>query len=204
MSYPTKFHHLSVKAVLYYVRLKTHSGSNLFDSQHNYLESAVVEETSTAHLQIEKFAAENPEKGLEENLETEHKKLPPKSLSSVLSKIVSDELLLAASCRGITLDQWMIVPDALHALIFVQEDRPDSDITSGKPRLLNAFVAGFKAATAKRINLIRNQPGSPVWQRSYQEQRVEDEFMLARLRKKINTADNTADNIVESSQPTGR
>lgn len=181
------------------MRLKTHSGSNLFDSQNNYLESAAVEETSTAHSQIEKVAVKKPEKGLEENLETEPEKLLPKSLSSVLSKIVSDELLLAASCRGITLGQWVIVPDALHALILVQEDRPDFDITSRKPRLLNAFVAGFKAATAKRINLIRNQPGSPVWQRSYQEQRVEDEFMLARLRKKMNTADN----IVESSQPTG-
>ena len=196
MSYPTKFHHLPVKAALYYVRLKTHSGSNLFDSQNNYLESnylesAAVEETSTAHSQIEKVAVKN--------LETEPEKLLPKSLSSVLSKIVSDELLLAASCRGITLDQWVIVPEALHALILVQEDRPDFDISSRKPRLLNAFVAGFKAATAKRINLIRNQPGSPVWQRSYQEQRVEDEFMLARLRKKMNTADN----IVESSQPTG-
>jgi len=196
LSYPTKFHHLPVKAALYYVRLKTHSGSNLFDSQNNYLESnylesAAVEETSTAHSQIEKVAVKN--------LETEPEKLLPKSLSSVLSKIVSDELLLAASCRGITLDQWVIVPEALHALILVQEDRPDFDISSRKPRLLNAFVAGFKAATAKRINLIRNQPGSPVWQRSYQEQRVEDEFMLARLRKKMNTADN----IVESSQPTG-
>lgn len=186
------------------MRIKTHSGSHLFDSQdnyleRNYLESAVGEETSTAHLQIEKVAVKNLEKTFEKTLGTEHKKLLPKSFPSALSKIVSDELLLAASCRGITLDQWAIVPDALQALIFVQEDRPDFAITSRKPRLLNAFVASFKAATAKRINLIRNQPGSPVWQRSYQEQRVEDEFMLARLRKKINTADN----IVESSQPTG-
>ena len=36
---------------------------------------------------------------------------------------------------------------------------------------------------------MRNQPGSSVWHRSYQEQRVEDELMLARLRKKLNESE---------------
>ncbi|NJM96634.1 MAG: hypothetical protein HC800_05025 [Phormidesmis sp. RL_2_1] len=102
---------------------------------------------------------------------------------------MADELLLAANHPGIALDQWVIVPDALHALVFIRESRPDLEVKTGKPRLLNAFIASFKAATAKRINLIRNQPGSPVWQRSYREQRVEDEFMLARLRKRISSAE---------------
>ncbi len=163
------------------MRIKTYNSSKLFDSQNNCLKSTVVEKSEIAYLQAEKPASEA--------VEPARKKSSPQSFSSVFSKIVADELLIAASGRGITLDQWLIVPDALHALIFVQEDRPDFDITSGKPRLLNAFVAGFKAATAKRINLVRNQLGSPVWQRSYQEQQVEDDFMLARLRKRMNAAD---------------
>lgn len=110
--------------------------------------------------------------------------------TSPLAKIAADELLLSAgNYQGIALDQWAIVPDALHALIFIRENRPDPDSKSGKPRLLTSFVASFKAATAKRINLLRNQPGSPVWQRSYNEQRIEDELMLSRLRKRISDVD---------------
>ncbi len=103
-----------------------------------------------------------------------------------LAKIVEEELIQASkNHRDITLDQWVIEPDALHALTFVEEDRLSAE-SKGKPRSLTSFVAELKAATAKRINLMRNQPGSSVWQRSYDEQRVEDEMMLARLRKKLN------------------
>ncbi|MEL7350926.1 MAG: hypothetical protein AAF171_27070 [Cyanobacteria bacterium P01_A01_bin.116] len=109
--------------------------------------------------------------------------------STSAAQIVADELLLAAGDRGITLDQWVIVPDAIHALVFIRENRPDPEASVGKPRLLTSFIASFKAATAKRINLIRNQPGSPVWQRSYNEQHVEDEYMLSRLRARISSAD---------------
>ena len=110
-----------------------------------------------------------------------------------LTQVVADELKLAAKGSRVTLDQWFIFPDALHALIFLHESRRDRitstpntrNITPGKPRHLTSFVAGLKAATAKRINLLRNQPGSPVWQRSYKEQLIEDDAMLSRLKKSI-------------------
>lgn len=113
--------------------------------------------------------------------------------SSVLvsshAKIVADELLLsAADYPGITLDQWVVVPDALYALVFLQDQR-GLGIKVGKPQLLTAFIAGFKTVTAKRINLVRNQPGSPVWQRSYTEQRIEDELMLSRLRQRLSNTE---------------
>jgi len=106
-----------------------------------------------------------------------------------LAKVVADELLQASNLhRGVKLDQWIIEPNSLHALISVEEDRLNADV-KGKPRSLTSFVAALKAATAKRINLMRNQPGSSVWQRSYNEQRIEDEMMLARLRKKLNESE---------------
>ena len=40
----------------------------------------------------------------------------------------------------------------------------------------------FKAAAAKRINLVRGEPGAPVWQRGYQEQRIDDPKTLERIR----------------------
>ncbi|MEM9266406.1 MAG: hypothetical protein AAGA46_12845, partial [Cyanobacteria bacterium P01_F01_bin.13] len=45
-----------------------------------------------------------------------------------------------------------------------------------------SFVAAFKAAAAKRINLVRGVPGAPVWQRGYQEQRINDPQTLTRIR----------------------
>ena len=110
-------------------------------------------------------------------------------ISGATSQIVAEELLQAAQHhRGVSLEQWVLESNALHALVSLQEERPSQE-GKGKPRSLTTFVAALKAATAKRINLVRNQPGSSVWHRSYQEQRVEDEIMLARLRKKLNDSD---------------
>ena len=108
---------------------------------------------------------------------------------ATLAKIVADELShTAIHHRGVSLEQWMLEPDALHAIVRLQENRPSQE-TSGKPRLLTSFVAELKAATAKRINLTRNQPGSAVWRRSYKEQRIEDEMMLARLSERLKASD---------------
>lgn len=92
------------------------------------------------------------------------------------------------SHRGVTVEQWVIEPESLHALVSLTEEGP-RQAQKGKPRSLTSFVAALKAATAKRINLVRNEPGSSVWQRGYQEQRVEDDIMLARLRKKLDESD---------------
>ncbi|MEL6602850.1 MAG: hypothetical protein AAFP20_06445 [Cyanobacteria bacterium J06614_10] len=111
------------------------------------------------------------------------------SLPVSFASIVAEELLQATlRHRGVQLDQWVIEPNSLHALVSLHEIRPQQE-TKGKPRLLTAFVAELKAATAKRINLMRNQPGSPVWQRSYKEQLVEDDMMLFRLQKKLSESD---------------
>lgn len=106
-------------------------------------------------------------------------------LASSPAQIAADELLLAADHPEITVKQWVVLPDALHAFILLQAYGPDLHKGRGKPRLLTSFVARFKAATAKRINLWRNQPGSPVWQPSYQEQLIENERVLRQLKEKM-------------------
>ena len=112
------------------------------------------------------------------------------SLNAV-GRIAADEWQQAANhYKGIRLDSWVILPSGIRALIRVQDNsrgeiRPIGNQTRSqvKPRALNTFVAGFKAAAAKRINLVRNQPGAPVWQRGYHEQRIEDEITLTRIRR---------------------
>ena len=112
-----------------------------------------------------------------------------RDLASSLPQIAADELLLAADHCGITVKQWAVLPDALHAFVLLQAHSRDPHEDTGKPRLLTSFVAILKAATAKRINLLRNQPGSPVWRPSYQKQLIEDERVLRRLTEKIISAE---------------
>lgn len=53
------------------------------------------------------------------------------------------------------------------------------------PRSLGAFVAGFKSATTKQINIIRANPGCPVWQRNYYERVIRNAEELGRAREYI-------------------
>lgn len=48
-------------------------------------------------------------------------------------------------------------------------------------------MAGFKSAVTKRINILRNTPGEPLWQRNYWEHIIRNEFELNRIREYINT-----------------
>jgi len=46
-----------------------------------------------------------------------------------------------------------------------------------QPRSLSTFIAGFKASVTKRINIIRQAPGIPIWQRNYHERIVREESL---------------------------
>ena len=55
---------------------------------------------------------------------------------------------------------------------------------------LGQIIAYYKYETTKAINLRRNMPGAPVWQRNYWEHVIRNEAELARIRLYI--ADNPA------------
>ena len=50
---------------------------------------------------------------------------------------------------------------------------------------LGQVVAYFKYQSAKTINLIRNTPGAPIWQRNYYEHIIRDEEELHAIREYI-------------------
>ena len=119
-----------------------------------------------------------------------HSTFSPREDASTVSfaQIAADELKAAADRKGVTIKQWTVCSEAVHALVYINENRLDHDSRVGKPRILTSFVAGVKAATAKRINLVSNQPGQPVWKRSYRQQRIENDRMLSQLTSKMQTA----------------
>jgi REP element-mobilizing transposase RayT len=110
--------------------------------------------------------------------------------------------------REIELDEFIIMPNHLHAIVIVgahrrapSQNNPSKSVTSSQnnlpaqntiplerpPRSLGALIAGFKSASTKRINRVRETPGIPIWQRNYYEHIIRDESGLNSIRQYIQT-----------------
>jgi REP element-mobilizing transposase RayT len=94
--------------------------------------------------------------------------------------------------KEIELDVAVVMPNHFHGIICIVDDRTTVGATGRsplppgpRPRSLGAFVGGFKAATTKQINIIRDNPGCPVWQRNYYERVIRNETELERAREYI-------------------
>lgn len=62
---------------------------------------------------------------------------------------------------------------------------PHQGVAFRKPKSLSTFIAGFKMAATKKINLARNAPGTPVWQRNYYEHIIRSEAAFQTILKYI-------------------
>jgi REP element-mobilizing transposase RayT len=96
---------------------------------------------------------------------------------------------------NIKLGTFVIMPDHIHGIIFIEND-PDDDVGAGlkpaptkksKPKrhALPEIVRAFKTFSSRRINECRNTLGSFVWQRSFIDRIIRDENELARIRNYI-------------------
>jgi putative transposase len=100
----------------------------------------------------------------------------------------------------VDLDMNVIMPNHFHAIFVITRDVPESvgaycNTPLQKPptppelrspsQTVGAIVRGFKAATTKQVNLFRETPGVPFWQRNYWEHVIRDDADLARLRAYI-------------------
>ena len=113
---------------------------------------------------------------------------------------------LAERFPGILIDMYVIMPDHLHAILWINTaDMPSppgarhptplkmdgSSLaspqlgrplpTSPPPGSLGAVIGAYKATTARLINGLRHSPGAPVWQRNYFERIIRDENELSRI-----------------------
>ncbi|MHB0924866.1 MAG: transposase [Bellilinea sp.] len=105
-----------------------------------------------------------------------------------LGKIVHDEWNHTSIIRPtIELGEFVVMPNHFHGIILIVDGRgtahraPTGDIPTyeqfGKPVAgsIPTVVRGFKSAATKRINIFRNTPGAPVWQRNYYEHIIRNE-----------------------------
>ena len=119
---------------------------------------------------------------------------------------------------NVTLDAFVVMPNHIHMIFHIKNNRrgalhaPCVDAHCMRPGLTNvddngvgerahvgaplrrksnsvgSIVAGFKSAATKHINVYRNTPGQPVWQRNYYEHVIRNDHDLTSIRQYI--ADN--------------
>jgi REP element-mobilizing transposase RayT len=84
------------------------------------------------------------------------------------------------------------MPNHIHGIIVIGNDRTGLENRSGLDRAglepaptLSEIVRQFKTFSSKRINQLRNNAGSPVWQRNYYEHVIRVEKELKRIREYI-------------------
>jgi REP element-mobilizing transposase RayT len=116
---------------------------------------------------------------------------------SRFGEIVYEEWMASGTIRSeLTLDKWVVMPNHVHGIVWFEGTDPArpkaTTLPPGRPapvqrppRSLGAFVAGFKGACTKRINVLRDTPRAPVWQRNYYERVIRNERQLNALRQYI-------------------
>jgi putative transposase len=97
---------------------------------------------------------------------TNHRK--PFFKNTVLLKLVEDEMQILNSTKGVSLDQFVVMPDHLHMIIILDE----CDLRLGE------IVRRFKAKVSKQVT-------EKIWQPNYYEHVIRDEKALNKIRNYI-------------------
>ena len=109
-----------------------------------------------------------------------------------IGAVVREEWLRSAEIRGeIALGEYVIMPSHVHGIVIIRDVGAHGHAPlpvrtrQRSARSLGSFVAGYKGAATKRINVIRGTPGHPVWQRNYYEHVIRSDEELNRIRQYI-------------------
>lgn len=109
-------------------------------------------------------------------------------------QVVLDEWNRTPELRTqVSLDVAVIMPNHFHSIITVDSNTvgaycntpPPNTSLRSPSQTIGAIVRGFKSTVTKQINIIRQNPGSPVWQRNYYERVIRNDAELDRAREYI-------------------
>jgi REP element-mobilizing transposase RayT len=125
--------------------------------------------------------------------------------------LVRDEWMkTSALLQNVCLDEFVVMPNHFHGIVNIvgahcmrpiahdmgmDEKRVHVGMAEKRAHIsapirrhsgsIGSILAGFKSATTRQINLMRNNPGCPVWQRNYYERVIRNENELAGVREYI-------------------
>ena len=112
-------------------------------------------------------------------------------ISNRYGEIAENEWLKTAELRkNVELDEFIIMPNHFHCIIVITEGRgvlqyAPTEIFRSPSQTVGAIVRGFKSATTKHINQIRNTPRASLWQRNYYEHIIRNEKDLLDIQEYI-------------------
>jgi len=112
---------------------------------------------------------------------------------------------------NIDLDEFVVMPNHVHGIIIIKYQKPqpvgaycntppkrpgraniNSPLRGKHPdkfkspsQTIGSIIRGFKSSSAKKINILRETPGMPVWQRNYYDHVIRGEKDLYSKRKYI-------------------
>jgi len=93
--------------------------------------------------------------------------------------------------NNVELDFFIVMPNHFHGIIILNDCRgvlqyaPTKTKFQSPSQSVGAIIRGFKSATTKQINQIRQTPGLPIWQRNYYEHVIRNEDKLNKIRQYI-------------------
>ncbi|HEX8235970.1 MAG TPA: transposase [Abditibacteriaceae bacterium] len=116
--------------------------------------------------------------------------------------IVEEEWRRVAQVRNeIELDEWILMPDHLHAIVCIRHNIGAKLASSPRAaKSISSLVAGFKSAATSRINEKRGQT-TIVWQRSFWEHIIRDERDLNNTRRYIHENPHRWTNRTSTQRP---
>ena len=107
--------------------------------------------------------------------------------------------------RNVRLDELIIMPNHIHGVLFITDVGAKHFRRKGDPNLrelsknasplrmahgtktgsLSAIIQNYKSVTTRKINKIRQKPGTKFWQRNYYEHIIRNEKELNQIRQYI-------------------
>jgi REP element-mobilizing transposase RayT len=114
---------------------------------------------------------------------------------SPYGEIVHEEWLRSAEIRPqIRLDEYVIMPNHIHAIVWIEDDLAEKSARSAAlprgsrertPASVSSLMVGFKAATTRRIRESMGNPKLSVWQPRFHDHVIRSEAVLNALREYI-------------------
>ncbi len=110
-----------------------------------------------------------------------------KMILNNIGYIVVDSLLwLEKQYKYVKLDEMVVMPNHIHAILFMVDCRGGSQTApTEKRKPLGRLIGAFKTVSTKRINEINKTSGIKLWQRNYYEHIIRNEIELKRIREYI-------------------
>ncbi len=103
-------------------------------------------------------------------------------------------LSLGTRFPSIGSDEFVVMPDHFHAIVFLDSDSGVAPVGAGLARperrsaarpSLGRVIGAFKSLTTVAVNRMTNNPGLQLWQRGYYDRVIRDEVELTAVREYI-------------------